>query len=219
MRSDNFNLTEILQLVGSNDDEEVNSTPDPFLVKVDGYRVKLETAPLIKKIFAKYGDIVRESTLQSVEYRSSFLESVCSIYQRLDTMNLLDIASGELNSMLNLVNDLELAKVEIGWLRCRLEQIYEAKKFMMEASGMKATKTKILQEIEEKKKAMANTKQELEFYMETCRVLHEKLKKLEDDVGSAGIEMEKISESYSNMKLLKSKVQCFYQRPLVRDLL
>ncbi|XP_019184722.1 PREDICTED: uncharacterized protein LOC109179689 isoform X2 [Ipomoea nil] len=208
-RSSNFNLTQILQLVGSNDDEEVSSAPDNFLVKVDGgYMVKPENAPLIKKIFARYGDIVKESVLQSVEYRSSFLESVCSVYQRLDSMDILSIAAGELKSMLNLVSDLELARVEIGWLRCRVEQIYEAKKSMMEAGRLKATRTKALEEMEGKKKAVADTKQELEK-------LQKKLKKLEDEV-AIGVEMDKMNERYSN---LKSKVQRFYHHPLVSDLL
>nr|GMD32384.1 uncharacterized protein LOC109179689 isoform X3 [Ipomoea batatas] len=217
MRSDNFNLTQILHLVDSDDDEEVSSAANDFLVKVEGgYRVRPESAPLIMKIFARYGDIVKESALQSVEYRSSFLESICSIYQRLDTMNILDIAAGELKSMLNLVSDLELAKVEIGWLRCRVEQIYEAKKSMMEARSLKATKTKALQEMEGKKKAVADTKQELECCLEACRVLQRKLTTLEEDVGSAGVEMDKITERYSN---IKSKVQRFYRHPLVSDLL
>nr|GMD30415.1 uncharacterized protein LOC109179689 isoform X3 [Ipomoea batatas] len=215
-RSDNFNLTQILHLVDS-DDEEVSSAANDFLVTVEGgYRVRPESAPLIREIFARYGDIVKGSALQSVEYRSSFLESICSIYLRLDTMNLLDIAAGELKSMLNLVNDLELAKVEIGWLRYRVEQIYEAKKSLMEAGSLKATKTKALQEMEGKKKAVADTKQELECCLEACRALQRKLTELEDDVGTAGVEMDKITERYSN---IKSKVQRFYRHPLVSDLL
>ncbi|XP_019184724.1 PREDICTED: uncharacterized protein LOC109179689 isoform X3 [Ipomoea nil] len=217
-RSSNINLTQILQLVGSNDDEEVSSARDNFLVKVDrGYRVKPENAPLIKKIFARYGDIVKGSSLQSVECRSSFLEIVCSVYQRLDTMDILNIAAVELKSMLDLVSDLELAKVEIGWLRCRVEQIYEAKKSVMEARSLKATRTKALEDMEgKKKKAVADTKQELEFGLEACRVLQKKLEKLEDDVGIAGVEMDKINERYSNMN---TKVQRFYHHPLVSDLL
>ncbi|XP_019184726.1 PREDICTED: uncharacterized protein LOC109179689 isoform X4 [Ipomoea nil] len=212
------NLEHQIELVGSNDDEEVSSARDNFLVKVDrGYRVKPENAPLIKKIFARYGDIVKGSSLQSVECRSSFLEIVCSVYQRLDTMDILNIAAVELKSMLDLVSDLELAKVEIGWLRCRVEQIYEAKKSVMEARSLKATRTKALEDMEgKKKKAVADTKQELEFGLEACRVLQKKLEKLEDDVGIAGVEMDKINERYSNMN---TKVQRFYHHPLVSDLL
>ncbi|CAH9088529.1 unnamed protein product [Cuscuta europaea] len=215
-RSETLHLTEIL-LAGADDDmDDAISTQNSLTENVGGYKVRVEIAPLAKQIFTRYGDIVKESIFKSVEYRSSVLETVCNICQRLRSTKFPDLTCQELQSMLNVGNDLEPVKVDIGWLHGRLKETFEAKEFKKGFPSLVESRTKTLQGIEETKKTWADTKEEYEACMERCRILQERLKKLEDDVGTAHVQMEEINASYSNTK---EKLRCFYTRSLLHGIL
>ncbi|VFQ77955.1 unnamed protein product [Cuscuta campestris] len=214
-KSDNFPLTEIL-LAGSDDDEDVTSTQSSLLEIVSGYKLSKRMVPFVKQVFAKYGDIVKDSIFKSVEYRSSVLETICSICIRLKSVKFQDITFQELQSMLNVVNDLEPVKVEIGWLQSRLKELCEAKSLKRGFPGLLIIKTKTLQEIEGMKKAMEDARQEYEGCLAKCQLSQERLKKLEDAVATAQVEVEKIDASYSDTK---TKLRCFYTGSLLHDVL
>ncbi|CAH9056393.1 unnamed protein product [Cuscuta epithymum] len=216
-RSETLHLTEML-LAGADDDDmdDAISTKNSSTANVGGYKVRVEIAPLAKQIFTRYGDIVKESIFKSVEYRSSVLETVCNICQRLRSTKFPDLTCQELQSMLNVVNDLEPVKVDVGWLLCRLNEIFEAKEFKKGFPSLVESRTKTLQGIEELKKTWAETREEYEACMARCQMLQERLKKLEDGVGTAQVQMEEINASYSDTK---DKLRCFYTRSLLHGIL
>lgn len=96
------------------------------MANVGGYSVKAEFANIIKAIFSKHGDIAANSCLQSKQCRSSLLEIVCRIIQKLQKAKLKDLKETELKSMLSELQDLESMRLEVGWLHKRLDEIVEA---------------------------------------------------------------------------------------------
>ncbi|XP_060196864.1 uncharacterized protein LOC132626127 [Lycium barbarum] len=93
-KSMSLNLTKVAALMNdysSDDADEVESRPGDLSVMVDRYTVKKEAAPVLEKIFHKYGDIARNSSFTSVNFCSSLLELVCDIYNRLEETNLQSI--------------------------------------------------------------------------------------------------------------------------------
>lgn len=94
------------------------------------YSVKAEFASIIEAIFSKHGDIAANSCLQSKQCRSSLLEIVCSIVQKLQNANLKDLRETELKPMLSELQDLESMRLEVGWLRKRLDEIVEAMRLL-----------------------------------------------------------------------------------------
>ncbi|RAL44068.1 hypothetical protein DM860_014989 [Cuscuta australis] len=135
---------------------------------------------------------------------------------KLKSVKFQDITFQELQSMLNVVNDLEPVKVEIGWLQSRLKELCEAKSLKRGFPGLLIIKTKTLQEIEGMKKAMEDARQEYEGCLAKCQLSQERLKKLEDAVATAQVEVEKIGASYSDTK---TKLRCFYTGSLLHDVL
>ncbi|KAL0449051.1 UNVERIFIED_CONTAM: hypothetical protein Slati_1461500 [Sesamum latifolium] len=130
---DNDKLPETDANVDSNSEHPTRPSIPKVVVQVenpfvdgDGYKVKSENVPLLKAIFAKYGDIAKHSTF-SVESCSCLLELVFSIYKRLEASKLAQLTPLELQSMLGQIGDLELVKVEVRWLHHRLNQISKAR--------------------------------------------------------------------------------------------
>lgn len=127
-QSFSLNLTEMAAMSYDNSsDDEVHSALNVALVTVNGYRVKEEFASLLREILSKFGDIAKDSSLQSVRLRSFLLETVCLIFQKLQGTTYTEITSMDLKSMLNDIDGIESVRVEVGWLRKRMEEIKEAK--------------------------------------------------------------------------------------------
>ncbi|KAK4415661.1 hypothetical protein Salat_2673500 [Sesamum alatum] len=84
---------------------------------------------LLLAIFAKYGDIGKDKTFSN-ESHSCLLELVCSIYKWLKVSKLMQLTPLELQSMSGQIGDLELVKVDIGWLCQRLNQISKARQLV-----------------------------------------------------------------------------------------
>lgn len=111
---------------GVQDQSSHTETEAADMGNVGGYSVKAEFANIIKAIFSKHGDIAANSCLQSKQCRSSLLEIVCRIIQKLQKAKLKDLKETELKSMLSELQDLESMRLEVGWLRKRLDEIVEA---------------------------------------------------------------------------------------------
>ncbi|PIM98994.1 hypothetical protein CDL12_28517 [Handroanthus impetiginosus] len=153
-------------------------------VVFDGYKVKDEIVPLLKAIFAKHGDIAKNSTF-SMESRSCLLELVCSIYKRLEASKFMQLTSLELQTMLGQIQDLELVKVEVGWLHKRLLNISKARQLCNNVSTLKDVEARTKQEINEKKKAVKTCEKELESCMATVKKLQERINQEKDEVFAA----------------------------------
>ncbi|XP_055825194.1 uncharacterized protein LOC129893816 [Solanum dulcamara] len=217
-KSMSLNLTRIAALMNdySSDTDEVESRPGPMSVMVDGYRVKEEAVPVLQKIFLKYGDIAMNSSFSSLNFSSSLMEFVCDIYKKLEETDFLSITSKEIQSMLAEVRDLEAAKIDVGWLSQRLNDISQAKQLLQDSCKLKEAKTRNLVVMETNKKELEGLKEELAACIATCRVLQHRIHKKEDEFGIARSENEKIMQNFAD---LKSKVNSFLRKSLVHDLL
>ncbi|GLT44584.1 hypothetical protein SLA2020_184700 [Shorea laevis] len=119
---------------------------------VSEYRVKAELAPILKAVFLKHGNIVANSSLNSMQCLSSLLEVVCGIIQSLKAVKFEELTEVELESMITSVRDLESLKVEVGWLGKRLDEITEALPLAKHCSSLKEERSKNLQDIEKMEK-------------------------------------------------------------------
>lgn len=177
---------------------------------VGEYKVKPELAPILRALLLKHGDIVANSSLISTQCRSSFLEIVCGIIQKLKAVELKDLTEIELQAMVSSVCDLESVKLEISWLHKRLDEIVEEAQLLKHCSTLKEDKRKIVQEIEEL---------EIEV-MESCNCdtqeqpdqLQKKSLKIQEMKAVA----EKLSETISSTE---AKLGHFHERSLVDGLL
>ena len=62
----------------------VFETPIESEDSVNGYQVKKEFMPTLKKIIDDHGDIAKYCTEESVEYRSALLQLICGIISRVE---------------------------------------------------------------------------------------------------------------------------------------
>ncbi|XP_059623569.1 uncharacterized protein LOC132266652 isoform X2 [Cornus florida] len=204
-----LNLTEMAETL-DDDLDEVGSFLDPALVTVNGYRVKPEWASLLRAIFLRYGDIAKDCCFVStIRSRSFLLEIICEIIQKLQDTEFVHFTPADLNSMLDQVCDLETAKLEVGWLRQRLDDISEAMRLFRGYSNLKEAQRSRIQAIEKKK-------EELKSFKGQILALQERVVLAEDELTPMKAEAEKIDETITESK---AKVKCFYQQSLVHGLL
>lgn len=209
-QSFSLNLTEMAAMSYDNSsDDEVHSAFNVALVTVNGYRVKEEFASLLREILSKFGDIAKDSSLQSVRLRSFLLETVCLIFQKLQGTTYTEITSMDLKSMLDDIDGIESVRVEVGWLRKRMEEIKEAKLLQKGSSSLKGEKTRINEAIEK-------AEREVERYKVEMKMLQEKISLVEGKLAAMKSESEKINGIALDTT---TKVKCFYKKSLVDGLL
>lgn len=171
-------------LIMSSQNNEVMSVPgDPFL-NFEGYRVKNEVVPILEAIFRKHGDIAKESSF-TMESRACLLELVCTIYKRLEASKFMQLTTLELESMLGQIGDLELVKVDVGWLQKRLHQISKARQMYDGVTTLEDVRARSLLVINEKQKAVQTCEDELEACMAAVVQLKEKLQQEKDELAAA----------------------------------
>ncbi|XP_027180047.1 uncharacterized protein LOC113778753 [Coffea eugenioides] len=203
-RCPSFNLSEMAHMSNDDfhDDEEVESAIDPALVTVHQYRVNQEVAPLLRAIFAKYGDIAKNTILESPKTRRIFLEMVCGIYQKLENSGILDISSFELNTLLRLIHDLECMKLDVKWLHQKIDEISYAKHILGDYFSLKKERTRNFELIARKE---------------------EELGVLQKKIFSEKVELEamknKAEEIDKKVVDLKEKASGFCRKSLVHGLL
>ncbi|KAM3380236.1 hypothetical protein P3S68_005809 [Capsicum galapagoense] len=217
-KSMSLNLTKIAALMTdySSDADEVESRPGHLSVAVGRYRVKEEAAPVLQKIFFKYGDIAMNCSFSSMIFSSSLLEFVCDICKKLEETDFLSITLKEIRSMLAEVRDLESAKIDVGWLSRRLNEISQAKQLLWDSCKLKEAKARNLVVMETNKKDLEELKGELAACIASCRVLQERIRMKEDEFGIARSENEKIMLNFAD---LKAKVNSFLKKSLLHDLI
>ncbi|XVF15896.1 hypothetical protein REPUB_Repub09cG0196000 [Reevesia pubescens] len=143
---------------------------------VGEYTIKAELAAILRAVLLKHGDIIANSSLKSMQCRSSLLEIVCGIIQKLEAAKLEDVTELELQSMLTSVFDLESLNFQICWLRERLDEIIEAVQLLKHSSTLKEEKRKILQEIEEMEKETQKPElQNISLQIQEMKAVTEKL--------------------------------------------
>ncbi|OMO57060.1 hypothetical protein CCACVL1_26042 [Corchorus capsularis] len=161
------------------------------------YTVKAELAPILRGVLLKHGDILANCLLNSMQCRSSFLEIVCGIIQKLQAAKLEDLTEVELQSMVASVCDLESVKLELDWLHKRLDEIIDALELVKHSSKLKEDKKRILQEIEQMEKEL-----ETNCHTEKPETQNKSLQ-----VQEMKAETEKLSETISNTEAKVSHFQ------------
>ncbi|XP_021274471.1 AAA-ATPase At3g50940-like [Herrania umbratica] len=169
------------------------------------YTVEAELAPILRAVLLKHGDIVANSSLNSMQCRSSLLEIACGIIQKLQAVKLEDVTELELQSMLTSVSDLESLKVQISWLHKRLDEIVEALQLVKQSSTLNEDMRRNLQEIVE-----------LEKELESCDIQKPEQEKKSLQIQEMKAVTEKLSETVSSTE---AKLSYFQQRSLVDGLL
>ncbi|EEF31645.1 ATP binding protein, putative [Ricinus communis] len=109
-----------------NENEFKSVTAHSSALKKKEYTVKAEFEHILEAVLLKHGDIAANCSLHSLQCRSSFLDIVCGIIQKLQATETNDLTQFELESMSSSVHDLESVRLEVGWLRQRLEEIIQA---------------------------------------------------------------------------------------------
>ncbi|XWS33805.1 hypothetical protein CRYUN_Cryun22dG0114300 [Craigia yunnanensis] len=89
---------------------------DPALVSVQGYRLKEASAPILRNVIERDGDIAMNYIVETMKHRSLFLEDICEIIQTLQTTKFVDITQTEVKKMPALVGDLGRVNLDVGWL-------------------------------------------------------------------------------------------------------
>ncbi|OMO70313.1 Disease resistance protein [Corchorus capsularis] len=200
-------VTEVAMFADALHQEEVQSDlQGPPLVTVNGYRVKEESAPILRKIIEKRGDIAVNCMARFVGFRCYYLEKICDIVQRLQTTNLSQITKIEVKEMLTCVSDLWEYNLNVGWLQKRLEEVLDAIDLIQRASQCK-------QKMEESKKALKSHEASILEYEAKLHNFKEK----------ASLEKEKINETedeYISIKqgVAKLPLQHFVKGSLLPDL-
>lgn len=181
--SENLTATTSSLIISSQNNEAMSVPGDHFL-NFEGYRVKNEVVPILDAIFRKHGDIARESSF-SMESRACLLELVCSIYKRLEASKFMQLTTLELESMLGQVGDLELVKVDVGWLQKRLHQVSKARQMFDGITTPEDVPARSLLVINERQKAVQTCEDELEASMAAVVKLKEKLQQEKDELAAA----------------------------------
>ncbi|GFP82790.1 hypothetical protein PHJA_000422100 [Phtheirospermum japonicum] len=114
---------------------------DDNLVKINGYKVKTTSAPVLEAIFAKYGDIMANCVCKSTSVRASLLEVICNIVQRLQYDDVEAILS-DLEDIENEISDLEASKIKVSWLHEHLAKLGEIAGFKEKSLELKKTKVR-----------------------------------------------------------------------------
>ncbi|XP_022740598.1 AAA-ATPase At3g50940-like [Durio zibethinus] len=171
---------------------------------VGEYTIKAELAAILRAVLLKHGDIVSNSTLNSMQCRSSLLEIACGIIQKLQAAKLEDLTELELQSMLASVSDLESVKLQISWLHKRLDEIIEAVQIVKHSSTLEEETRKNLQAIE------------MEKELESCHTQKPEQQKKALQIQEKKAVIEKLSRTISSTE---AKLSYFHMRSLVDGLL
>ncbi|KAK9670162.1 hypothetical protein RND81_13G182300 [Saponaria officinalis] len=192
-----LNLSDMLML-----DEEfssIDSKQIDVLVTVAGYRVKQELAPILTKVFSKYGDIAANCK-KSLEYRSFLLENVCSIVKKLEVTEFVCLNTVEIDSLRVLLKDIE-SDVNVGWLLQRLDEIKDAKRLLRESPKVKQAKR-------QNQHAAELKESEIKGYENKIRKLQQKIESAKHEMEFRMEEKRKLDKVLSHTKVQLKKYYC-----------
>ncbi|XP_058745130.1 uncharacterized protein LOC131617877 [Vicia villosa] len=138
-RSYSSKLSEMVAMMGNEiDDDEVESDlPSRPGDLVNGYHVKMEFRPILRRIIDKHGDIAQKCVTGSAKHRSELLEIICGIILDFEKKDVRSIKESSLRNKIALVDGIRNMKVEVEWLHKRLNDVLEAKELLMNSSNLK----------------------------------------------------------------------------------
>ncbi|XP_074308919.1 uncharacterized protein LOC141643602 [Silene latifolia] len=154
-----LNMTEFADQNATNEFSDIDSVVgESSLMTVRRYQVKPEYVAPLTSILSMHGDIGAKCSLSSVIVSSLYMERLCDILQKLRCTSIGAITPHALQDMRASVTDIGNVNIEIGWLKNRLDEIFEAKK----AIGQLQSTSKLKMLHTQRKKTLAEKKVQLE---------------------------------------------------------
>ncbi|XP_060211045.1 uncharacterized protein LOC132638075 [Lycium barbarum] len=161
--------------------------------------------PTFLAIRKKHGDITKDCPMESGDMLTSVLEVICKAVQELQKKRLTEVDRNLLNSYYLVVKDAEKMKVNVNWLRIRLDEIRDAINCIVETKKINDEMNRLAEQNENDKKNLESMKVELE--------------KLKSEIGrrESKLNMETlVTEELSNMINKRAlRIQQFQNMPLM----
>ncbi|XP_060207012.1 uncharacterized protein LOC132634890 isoform X2 [Lycium barbarum] len=161
--------------------------------------------PTFLAIVKKHGDITNDCPLESRYMLTSILEAICKIVQELQKKHLTEVDCNLLNSYCSIVRDAEKIKVNVNWLRIRLDEIKDGVNSIVETKKLNDKKNRLAEQIENEKKDLELMKAELEK-------LKSEIERKENLLDSDTLLIEDISSLINDQAL---RIQHFENMPLM----
>ncbi|XP_059276212.1 uncharacterized protein LOC132030548 isoform X3 [Lycium ferocissimum] len=114
--------------------------------------------PTFLAICDKHGDITKDCPMESGEMLTSVLEVICKVVQELQKKHLTEVDRNVLDSYYLVVKDAEKMKVNVNWLRTRLDEIRDAINCIVETKKLNDEKNRFAERIENEKKDLESMK-------------------------------------------------------------
>ncbi|XP_029127271.1 MATH domain and coiled-coil domain-containing protein At3g58340 [Cajanus cajan] len=212
-----LDLTKMVNMWDNEGDDEVNSIgQSPPMETVEGYQVKPEYVPILRKVFTKYGDVFKNSLVSTMTFRSMLLEMICHMISDLLDKNLDRISENELHNMIALANEIKNMKVNIEWLHIRLEEILEARQNLKQSGKLKEKKDSNKKVIETVKRELEECEAKKKALTAMLQSICDKETACKETLAIAEDESIKIDETVT---YAKTKVRRFFKCSLVDGLL
>ncbi|CAI9755442.1 unnamed protein product [Fraxinus pennsylvanica] len=122
---------------------------------------KTNLALTLNSITEKHGDITKDCLLESDRMKTLVLFGICEVVQDLQKKQLKEIDVSMLESCYSAVQDAEKMKMNVKWLRNRLDEIKDATLSAGEALRLMDEKKRLMKSIENKRKDILLHKGEL----------------------------------------------------------
>lgn len=214
-------LTQMVNMWENEGDDEVESVGQSSTMdRAEGYQVKEEFMPLLRKILTKHGDVFENSLILTARFRSVILEAICEIISELKDKDLNKITEDRLHNMIALANEMKTMQMNIEWLHLRLQEIYEARKILKQSGMLKERKDSNKRVIETAKRELDQCQEEKEALEARFQSLRERIFDKEtackETLARAQDEYVCISQTITDAK---SKVKRFLNCSLVNGLL
>ncbi|XP_018446917.1 uncharacterized protein LOC108818444 [Raphanus sativus] len=186
------------------------------VVSVGGYKIKASLSSTLESIFDKYGDIASDSKLQSLSTRTYHLETLAEVVLELQSTPLRRLTQSRASEILEIVKDIETAKIRVSWLRSVLEEVVEATRFIKRRDTVAVEKEACEQGLVLAKKEMELSLKKLEDKEKEMREFRERLMKTTGTLGSLEMKRSCLDKRF---EFLRSKVDKFQGQSVFMDVL
>ncbi|KAK9276727.1 hypothetical protein L1049_006263 [Liquidambar formosana] len=187
-----------------------NSAANGTMEKVGSYVVDPSLSMTLQAIMNKHGDIAKDCNLQSNYMRTPILEGICRVVQDLQNIPFINLKEHHLQSFYSAINDAERVKLNVRWLRQRLDEIVEAVNAVAHFKNVKDAKAKNMQQ------QMESIKRTLELKKVDMMEHQSAIQALEGQLASETLEIENLENSITD---IKSKYSPFHRKCLMDGLL
>ncbi|XP_057775803.1 uncharacterized protein LOC130994760 [Salvia miltiorrhiza] len=163
----------------------------------------------LEAINKKHGDITRGCLLESDCMKTVVLLGICKVVQDLQRKQLKDLDINGLNSYYTAVRDAENMKVNVQWLRSRLDEIGDACKLSDGAKRLMDERDRQVGNIDETKKKLSQRRVDLER-------LQSEVQGIEEQLVQELVLVEELNKKFSNQL---SKISRFRHANLMDGLI